>query len=219
MSQSRTRCSAERDVRLVTSNVHPGRPCQPCVLCNRGNLSKYFHPKSWKDGSLLETLQQHEPSLHIEADSCICRQSLNEVKDIKRDQFMPRWRKSRMTQICIVPECTHSAQKATKLTSKSAILRFFTTENTEDSDMSQSSDSTNEGVPLCAEHYGAWYRSSHPSQPSLIHNFLRENTDFSGEIGPNDRACYTCYKSHLITIKHINHTAQSIKQDLGTLLT
>ena len=145
-----------------------------------------------------------------------------------------------MTQICIVPECTHSAQKVTKLTSKSAILRFFTTENTEDSDMSQSSDSTNEGVPLCAEHYGAWYRSSHPShikcktcgktlidisksrpypQPSLIHNVLRENTDFSGEIGPNDRACYTCYKSHLITIKHINHTAQSIKQDLGTLLT
>ena len=61
-----------------------------------------------------------------------------------------------MTQICIVPECTHSDQKVTKLTSKSAILRFFTTENTEDSDMSQSSDSTNEGVPLCAEHYGAW---------------------------------------------------------------
>ena len=56
-------------------------------------------------------------------------------------------------------------------------------------------------------------------QPSLIHNFLRENTDFSGEIGTNDRACYTCYKSHLVTIKHINHTAQSIKQDLGTLLT
>ena len=163
MSQSRTRCSAERDVRLVTSNVHPGRPCQPCVLCNRGNLSKYFHPKSWKDVSLLETLQQHEPSLHIQADSCICRPCQNEVKDIKRDQFIPRWRKSRMTQICIVPECTHSAQKATKLTSKSAILSFFTTENTEDSDMSQSSDSTNEGVPLCAEHYGAWYRSSHPS--------------------------------------------------------
>ena len=55
---------------------------------------------------------------------------------------------------CIALECTHSAQKATKLTSKSDIL------NTEDSDILQSSDSTNEGVPLCAEHYGAWYRST-----------------------------------------------------------
>ena len=94
MSQSRSRCTVERDIRVVTSHVHPGQPCQPCILCKRANQSKYFHPKSWKDASLFERLKQFEPSLNIEPHSCICRPCRNEVKDITNKQFVPRWRKT-----------------------------------------------------------------------------------------------------------------------------
>ncbi len=74
MSQSRTRYTASRDLRLVTSHV---QPCQPCILCKKGNQSKYFHPKSWKDASLFERLKQFEPSLGIEPQSCMTYPPLN----------------------------------------------------------------------------------------------------------------------------------------------
>ena len=112
MSESRTRC---RDLRPVTSHVHPGQPCRPCILCKIVNQSKYFHPKSWKDPSLLERLQEFEPSLCVELHSCICRPCRNELKDITNHQFVPRWRKHKgMTQSCFVPECMNDAQKITK---------------------------------------------------------------------------------------------------------
>ena len=39
--------------RYVTSAVHPGRYCQQCSLCMKRGLSKYSHPKSWKNPSQL----------------------------------------------------------------------------------------------------------------------------------------------------------------------
>ena len=228
MSQSRT----VRDLRIVTSNVHPG---QPCTLCKKGNQSKYFHPKSWKDASLLERLKQLEPSLNIEPHSCICRPCRNEVKNIMNDGFIPRWRKSNKG-MCFVPKCTHSAQKVTKLANELDILAFFSID-----DIDKENIGSQPGVPLCTEHYGAWYRHAHASpshkhcktcgklltdmsksrpypQPKLIQQFLAQNTDFSGEINLDDRACYSCYKSHLVTIRHLNSTTQSTNADLGTLL-
>ena len=68
---SRTRSGALQ-VRQVYSAVHKDRPCQPCILCKQGNQSKYFHPKLWKDSTLLERLKQHEPSLDILPETCIC---------------------------------------------------------------------------------------------------------------------------------------------------
>ena len=47
---------------------------------------------------------------------------------------------------------------------------------------------------------------------------LRENTDFSTEINPDDRACYTCYKSHLVTVRHLNGTTQSTDTNLQEFL-
>ena len=113
MSESRNRC---RDLRLVTSHVHPGQPCQPCILCKKFNQSKYFHQKSWKDPSLLERLQEFELSLCVEPHSCICRPCRNELKDLTNHQFVSRWRKHKgVTQSCFVPECMNAAQKVTKL--------------------------------------------------------------------------------------------------------
>ena len=128
MNQVRSRRSLDpnRALRQVTSQVHPGRPCQPCVLCSKGNQSKYFHPKSWKDSTLLESLQELEPSLNIEPESCICRPCNNEVKDIGKDNFIPRWRKKgTKQQSCIVPRCLNAAKTVTKLTNPSALLAFF----------------------------------------------------------------------------------------------
>lgn len=82
-----------------------------------------------------------------------------------------------------------------------------------------------EGVGLCKEHYGQCYRHFHPfqtkcktceknmaemsksrtcPQPKVIQKYLTDNTDIVGEICTDDKVCYTCYKSHLIIIKHIN---------------
>ena len=236
MSQSRSRCTGNKE---VTSQVHPGRPCHPCILCNKGNQSKYFHPKSSKDASLLDRLKQFEPSLGIEPDSCICRPCYNESKDIKAGECVPRWRKlsKGMTQPCFVPGCMNSAQKVTKLANQATIQQFFSSTSISQSHTMVKDD---DGVPLCTEHYGAWYRNSNPShkhcktcgknltdlsksrpypQPQVIQKFLQENTLICGEINPEDRACYTCYKSHLVTIRHINSTTQSTNPDLGMLLT
>lgn len=65
MSTPRARCGSGTDVRKVTCSVHQGRDCQPCILCKKGNQSKYFHPKSWKDDSLLQSLREYEPCINI----------------------------------------------------------------------------------------------------------------------------------------------------------
>ena len=55
-------------------------------------------------------------------------------------------------------------------------------------------------------------------QPQVIQKYLRDNTDFVGEICTDDKVCYTCYKSHLIIIKHINSTVSSTDADLHSLI-
>lgn len=122
---SRRSSRADRNLRLVTSHVHPGQPCQPCILCKKDNQSKYFHPKSWKDASLLDCLKQYEPWIQ----SCIrrlCRNELNKVKDITNTGFVPRWRKSNkgITKSCAIPECANTAQKITKLANRSIFFNW-----------------------------------------------------------------------------------------------
>ena len=53
-------------------------------------------------------------------------------------------------------------------------------------------------------------------QPDIIQKYLRENTEFSGEICNDDRVCYACYKS--ISIKHLNSTVNSTDADLHLLI-
>ena len=91
----RTRSQNALPVREVTCSVHSGRPCQPCILCKQGNLSKYFHPKSWKNNALLHQLRELEPSVDIQSDSCtcICRPCRDDISKISSSGFVPRWRK------------------------------------------------------------------------------------------------------------------------------
>ena len=105
MSSLRARISSTAETRKVTSSVHQGRDCQPCILCKKGNQSKYFHPKSWKDDTLLQSLRDHEPSLNIQPESCICRPCRNDVSHISEDGFIPRWRKQTpQLQECWIPD-------------------------------------------------------------------------------------------------------------------
>ena len=77
--------------------------------------------------------------------------------------------------------------------------------------------------PLCTEHYGTLYRQLNPlnrncktcnkvlhdvtkakkcPNPVLIKKFLSDNLDYVGTITDDDLVCTTCYKSHLVLIKH-----------------
>ena len=81
--------------RGVTCNVHLGRPCQPCILCKQGNLSKYFHPKTWKNRAFTDQFRELEPALDIQLDSCICRRCIGneEMMSVSSQSgFIPRWR-------------------------------------------------------------------------------------------------------------------------------
>ena len=111
--------------RVVTSSAHKGS-CQPCVLCKKGNQSKYFHPKTWKDPTLLERLQEYEPSLKITVESCLCRPCRNEVSQIGTSNFIPRWRKSVSTEAkyCCIPGCSNSDVIAT-IVSIDTVREFF----------------------------------------------------------------------------------------------
>ena len=66
MSNPATRRKSVTELHTVVSSVHPCKHCQPCIFCKKGNQSKYFHPKTWKDPSLLPCLQEYEPLLKIE---------------------------------------------------------------------------------------------------------------------------------------------------------
>ena len=213
----RTRsCSTQQ--RQVTCSVHLGRPCQPCILCKQGNQSKYFHPKSRKDKTLLEHLRKCEPSTDIQPDSCICRLCRDDVSKTRNDGFIPRWKKLPKKQehtCCYILECTRVVYKTTKLVSKANFCDIFG-ENAE--------PISDEGIALCLEHYGELYRHLNPfnktcitcdkaindisksrkcPEPELIQLFLQQNTEFSGVINADSRVCYACYKAHLIIIPSI----------------
>jgi len=87
------------------------------------------------------------------------------------------------------------------------------------------------------KHYGEMYRYMNPYKtkcrtcdrkftdatkiricpdPDLVQKFLEQNTDFAGPINPDDRVCYTCYKSHLLITKHTHNTPSSTDPDLLT---
>ena len=116
-------------------------------------MSKYFHPKSWKDESLLRSLQEYEPSLDVKPESCICRNCRTDVSSIGKPGFVPRWRKStpvEITRQCYVSECTESVSKVTTLADKSSICHMFDTEleNSQPAEDASHSDGTHVCVSL-----------------------------------------------------------------------
>ena len=131
------------------------RPCQPCILCKQGNLSIYFHPKTWKNRASIDQLRVFEPALAIQLDSCICRRCIGNVEMMSvssQSSFIPRWRKkSSPHKHCCVPGCVNPTQKVTKLVNHEQICEFFSMpdiDNLETNDVS--------GYTLCITHYERW---------------------------------------------------------------
>ena len=221
-----------QQLRQVMSSVHPGRPCHCCSLCGQGNLSKYFHPKSWKDPNLIVQLQETEPAADIQPDSCICRPCRCDISQIRNAGFIPRWRKINPSKPkCCHPGCSNVSYKITKLASKARVFQLLNVQ-VDDSQESLTDDQT----ALCTEHYMTFYKILNPENrkcgvckkplsnlsksrkcpdPEIIQNYLvQKNTDFSGEIGIGDHMCYACYRAQLIIIKHLNNTTTSTYADL-----
>ena len=159
MSSVRDALRGGREPRHVTSIVHPDRTCQQCTLCKKRDLSKYSHPKSWKNPCLLQQLQAAEPSLNIQPESCICLLCRKDVSSMSDGSFSPRCRKSTYTvKLCYIPDCQNSCIKLTKSVNVQELARFFSMENDDAND-----DST-EDIPLCSHHYMQWYRHIHTPQ-------------------------------------------------------
>jgi len=222
-------------VRHVYSAVHKDRPCQPYILCKQGNQSKYFHPKSWKDASLMQRLRSSEPSLNILPESCICRLCRDDLSKLGNEGHIPRWRNIEVkrgtgNKICYVPACSNSSFKVTQVANKTTLEQLFDISSENIPPVPASNEE--KGYPLCKEHYGALYRQVNPTHftkkcktcdkllcvlnktrkypdPALVQSFLVQNTDFRGEITATDRVCYACYKSHLVISKHMHSSTSS----------
>ena len=233
MRSSRTCGVGVPELRQVTSTVHPGRFCQPCALCKKGNQSKYSHPKSWRTPLLLQQLQQFEPSLNVQPESCICQACRRDVVNLNNgdNSFTPRWRKPVVVKSCIVNGCTNSEIKVTTEMELEAFIQFF--------DCAYEPD--NESIPLCILHYNKWYRHTHHHlshikcktcgkniddssksrpvpEPQLLQQFLQENTEFTSTFDDEDRVCCACYQSHMAIVKHIKQSVQSTDSDLKNII-
>ena len=213
--------------RQVTCSVHPERPCHPCVLCKKGNLSKYFHPKTFKNKTSLELLRQYEPELSIDPTSCICRNCRDDICRLSEPSFVPRWKRSHTaSDKCSIPECSDPSYKVTKLVTSDQLCDAFALAH-----LSTRMD----GYPLCTTHYGELYRFLNPvnrncctcnkfisdrtkfrkcPNSTLITSHLQQHTNFTGDIGSNDIVCNACYKAQLVIIMHIENRTPSLDQDL-----
>lgn len=111
--------------RQVTCSVHPETPCHPCILCKKGNYSKYFHPKTLKNKTSLDLLHQSEPQLSIEPTSCIYRNCRDDICRLSEPSFVPRWKKLHNDNKCFLPECNNPAHKVTKLATSDKLCDVF----------------------------------------------------------------------------------------------
>ena len=65
---------------------------------------------------------------------------------------------------CCAPACCETVYRVTKLVDKTTICNFlWTSESTE-----SVSAMDGEGLGLCKEHYGVWYRHTHPKQSARL---------------------------------------------------
>ena len=159
---------------------------------------------------------------------------------LKTASYLDGKKTKRNSSVCVVPGCNDIIYKVTRLVDRVTVCNFFG-ENKEKNELPIDEPSLvhDDGTGLCKEHYGAWYRYNNFLQkkcktcdriivdvskaracpePQVIKQFLKDNTDFSGDISVNNRVCYACYKSHLFTIKLLQSLVSSTDSDLSTII-
>lgn len=235
MRSARDVSSQRREPRDVNSAVHPDQLCEQCALCKKTDFSKYSHPKSWKNPSLLQQLQVAEPFLNIQPESCICLLCRRDVSKVSDVSFSPRWRRcTNIVKLCYIPDCLNTDIKVSKSVNVQELALFFPVGDIDDATVS-TVDGTDD-IPLCSHHYMQWYKHTHSAhsncktcgkkfnkysksrpvpEPELLQRFLNTNTEFSDILHPGDRVCYVGYKSHLVAVKQMNYELLTVNTDAG----
>ena len=70
----------------------------------------------------------------------------------------------------------------------------------------------------CSKQIADITKSRAVPEPSVIWEFLSQNNDSSENISTDGRVCFTCYKSHLLLVKHLKGSVISTDADLKTLI-
>lgn len=126
--------------------------------------------------------------------------------------------------------CTHKVYASTQMASKEALTAILQAQGL------QHHDDIPVPTPLCSHHYHLVYNLLNPPrqmncavcslsfkhtqyrscpQPDTIERHLRETIGFDKHIGPEDKICYSCYKSHLVILQECKNARDS---DLAGIL-
>ena len=205
-------------------NIHPGKLCGPCCLCDLLQPS-YTHLTNMNEGQAGWLLRFHQPS----PTDCICRHCAEDVrKHVGDPQHSPVWLRgrNRMVRCCMVVNCTDRGAKTTDLAPAGTIQEVLGCE--------LDSSCYSNPVTLCTKHYQKFYTTwntpnactacgRRPTRkqkqfirrcpdPDLITKFLANHCNFDSEIKQQDNICKSCYNFHL----YILHEAasESYQEDL-----
>ena len=199
-----------------------------CGLCQKHH-SQVSIPAHWKS----EEARSVVLSLQVSLNTFVCRLCRQDVNKVLSDKsYVPRWRKGSKLSACCVMDCTGDVFATLHKASSDQIQAAF-----EAGELRSSESQIPVPTPLCKHHYHQVYNYIQPTQthsvtcgtslkhsnsrvcskPALIEQYLKENTEFDCQISDQDRVCYACYRSHLITLQQSDNFSSD--EDLKQLIT
>jgi hypothetical protein len=154
-------------------------------------------------------------------ESTICKPCTNDItKVIEKESFVPRWQKIKLIQAnkplqCNIVGCDEFAKHNSNISCR---VNFDSTLVMAGLEL-KSADIPSV-IPLCNHHYHEIYKVYQPTQthcvtcnmwlkrsntrhcpsPHIVQTISRDTTDYDGQIQPNDKVCFSCYKSHLAAL-------------------
>ena len=199
-----------------------------CELCSQPNL----HMTTC--GKLKDARARHFVlSQQLNLDSLICKPCRNDISKCLADpHHSPRWKKSTLKGVCCIFECSdmaeHNCSKFSE-TDKDVLQKCA---------IKCKTNVIPDPMPLCTGHYNSLLNATRSTQthcktcsadlrhsrnrvcpnPKVILEYLTENTGYEGELGPDDRVCEVCYRSHLNFIKKQSKSIISRDEDLQQLI-
>ena len=202
-----------------------------CALCH-SHHSQLSIPAYWKS----EEARCLVYSLQVLLNAVVCQPCRRDVtRVLANTSYVPRWRKGReptSARACCVMDCTDNVFASLHKASEQVQSAF------EAGELRSCEREIPVPTPLCKHHYHRVYKYIAPTQthcvtcgislkhskskvcpkPAVIEQFLKENTDFEYHIRDQDRVCYVCYRSHLITLQQSDNLLFSSDEDLQELI-
>ena len=233
MALSRSRQGGRRRLSFTgMSRDESGESDRICKLCR-----SHHHQLSTPSQLRNEDVRRFVISLQVQSDEATCTPCKDDVtRVLANPSHIPRWMKGSITDKgkCYILQCSESVFVRGRLATSEHMQAAL-----EQAGLQSSSDSIPVPTPLCKHHYHSIYNLLQPTQtncitcgvslrwaasssrccpnPEVIEKHLQENTGFDGHIGPQDKVCNTCYRSHL-TIINKSDSATSTDDDLKQLV-